>query len=121
MVELLAAVAIALTGQQVTLTCGPIPSDKPEIREHAVGIVTPDVNGGPPNITMLPWVCRSANRREHFGLKVLAHEILHVRPNKSEGWIREWDDWYAENVVRWKMRRISTKLGSVNPSREVRK
>lgn len=112
MVALLAAVAIALTGQPtLTLTCGPLPAYLPP---HAYGAATAD----PPTIWLLPWVCRSAYRREHFGLKVLAHEIMHVRPNRTEEWTRRWDDWYAENVVRWKLRRLASAAIALNAPSE---
>lgn len=106
-VALLAAVAVNLTGQPtLILECGPLPVPVVD-GIHALGNGTAEAADGLPHVWMLPRVCRSAYRREHFGLWVFAHEILHVRPNKSEGWTRRWDDWYAENVVRWKMRRIA--------------
>lgn len=100
MVELLAAVAIALTGQPVELACGDLPPAAAEI--HAYGAVWPD----PARIYLLPWVCRSAYRGDHQGLTVLAHEILHIQPNRTEEWTRSWDDWYAEHAVRQKIRAL---------------
>ena len=100
MVALLTAVAVALTGQPtLTLDCGPLPA----AADHAWGAAQTE----PPRIWLLPTVCRSAYRRDHQGLAVLAHEILHIRPNRSEAWTRRWDDWYTENVVRWKLRRLA--------------
>jgi hypothetical protein len=101
MVALLAAVAISLTGQPtLQLECGPLPDG---VSTDAYGAA---VAGTHPRIWLLPRVCRSASRGEHLGLAVLAHEILHVRVRRPHWWIYRWDDWYAENVVRWKLERL---------------
>lgn len=106
-VELLAAVAVALTHQPaLELSCGPLPVPVVDGIE-AVGNATPSWSDGRPHVWLLPSVCRSAFRREHFGLMVLGHETLHIRPARTEEWIRRWDDWYAERVVRWKIGRLA--------------
>ena len=102
---LLLAVAIALTG-------------KPDIQVHCtydmplpgpyLGMATASSpQDGLPHIWMLPEICSQAYHRTRYGLWVFAHEMLHIRPNKSEEWTQKWDNWYAENVVRWKMRALS--------------
>lgn len=102
MIELLTALVVALTGHPALQLSCEIPYDLRRQAPAAVGF------GGGDRIWVAPAVCRSAMRREHFGLWALGHESLHVRlPHRSEAWIERWDDWYAENVVRWKLGRIA--------------
>lgn len=98
---LLLAVAIALTGaQNLQLECT---YDLP-VAGHYAGMATVEWSDGLPHIWMLPEICSQAYHRYRLGLAVFAHEMLHIRPNKTEAWTRKWDNWYAENVVRKKMR-----------------
>jgi hypothetical protein len=113
-VELLSAVAIALTHQPgLTLHCSALP-----LAWHAAGAAVPDPER--PHIWIEPLYCRNAVRGYHGGLRVVAHEILHVRHDPAcyaatplvageydpcHAWVYRWDDWYAESAVRPTMRR----------------
>lgn len=109
MLELLLAVAIALTHQPtLVIECGALPVPKTNGVED-LGNASSPWTDGLPHIWMRPWICKSAYARKHTGLKVFAHEMLHIRPNRSEEWTQKWDDWYAENVVRWKMNAIAAR------------
>lgn len=102
MVELVLAVALALSKQPVVVECGPLP-----FQTLSDGAANP---GPPPHIYLRWYVCKQAVNGKHYGLRVLAHEILHVRNfSRADEWVQKWDDWYAENVVRWKMRRIAAR------------
>lgn len=110
MIELLAAVAIALTGQaNLQLECVTPPTNEP-----AWGAALP---GPEPRIWLMPQLCQDAYLGGHTGLSVLAHEILHVRRDpwcqrqgipywRCHKFIYKWDDWYAENVVRRTLRTL---------------
>lgn len=114
MVELLTSLVLALThAPAVQVQCEFPPS---QIHSTDIGLAAP-----PPPVAYIylrPFVCKSIARHEHFGLMVLAHEVLHVRHDpwcQAHGvtfdachvWIHRWDDWYAENVVRWKLLALS--------------
>ena len=101
MTALLAALAIAVThNPAVVLECS-IPPLLQAQAPLAVGF------GGGTRIWLRPRYCQLAYAGTHVGLTVFAHETLHVRlPLRGEAWIGRWDDWYAENVVRWKLGRL---------------
>lgn len=110
-VALLAAVATSLVGTPTTVRCEPLPAEVLAQEPRAFAMADPSV----PAITISD--CRPTLRRTHFGVTVLAHEILHLTVGNADRTAEPWTHekiyrvapWYGENVVRWKLRRFAAR------------